>query len=125
MVQSFGQLTVATAGTPVRATQNLQSPSAREILVQSFLVQAAPENTGVIYVMARDTSPGDDRTTRAYVVAILGAPASATGPFPGSSYVAPAAGGKAVDLRHVWIDASVDGQKAIVSAVHDRDGRYA
>ena len=50
--------------------------------------------------------------------------ASTDGPFPGSSYVAPAAGGKAVDLRHIWIDASLDNQKAIVSAVHEKDGRY-
>lgn len=124
MVQSFGQLTVSAAGTPVRATSNLASPNGSPVLVQSFLVQAAPENTGVVYVMARDVTPGDDRTNRAYVVAILGKPASTDGPFPGSSYVAPAAGGKAVDLRHIWLDASLDNQKAIVSAVHEKDGRY-
>lgn len=128
MVQSFGQVSVPTGGTPVRASSNLSAATvAKPVPVQSFLIQAAPENTGLVYVISDEASaPGDQRTTRAKVLAILAPPSGAVaGPFYAASYAMPAAPYGAVDLRHIWIDVSVNGEKAIVSGAHSNDGRYS
>ncbi len=125
MVQSFGQVSVPAGGTPVRATANLSAPTqAQPVFVQSFMVQAAPENTGLVYVLSSEADPGNDRVTRTKVLAILAVPGTATaGPFYASSYTMPNASG-AVDLREIWIDVGVNGDDAIVSGTHNQPSRY-
>lgn len=121
MLKSFGRVTVTAAGTPVRATNNVAAavggPSARQG-VQSFMIQADPANTGILYVFAGgDNFAGDHRTDGLGLVAIIPAPASATtGPFTTASFGMPnvPAG---LNLNDIWIDTSVNGSRAIVSAL--------
>jgi hypothetical protein len=117
MIQSFGQIDVAAGGTPARATANLAVP-ANPCPLQSLMVQAAPANTGLIYVIfSPEGSPGDNRTTRTKVIGIIGAPSAATAHPPSASFTMPNAQ-NALDLRDIWIDASVNGDDAIIVGAH-------
>jgi len=121
MVKSFGRVTVTTAGTPVRATDNVPAanggPTARQG-VQSCQLQADPANTDVVYVFAQMSNPpSDQRASGVGLIAVLAAPASAMqGPFATVSFGmsnVPAG----VNLNDLWLDAGADGQAAIVSAL--------
>jgi len=104
-------VTVATSGTPVQIVTSRQP-------YQSILVQALPNNTGRIVV-------GSSNAVRANaagvnpsgpVLAIIGAPTSATATPPsanGSNPTSPAA----FNLADLWIDASVSGEGCIVSYI--------
>lgn len=110
-LSSYGLVNVDASGTPVRATANASVPSAR-VAVQSFQVQAAPGNAGLIYIgtaaMVISTGVG--------VLAVLPKPTSATtGPFPSASFSivnAPAG----INLNEIYIDGSTTNDKAYVSA---------
>lgn len=125
MVQSFGKIVVAVGGTPTRATANLSNPMGRAVTVQSFMVQALPGNTGLIYVLRDDKAAnggavGDHRGDGIKVIGIIGAPASSSSPVPSppsASYSIPNAV-TADDLRHIWIDAQTNGEGAIVVGTH-------
>jgi hypothetical protein len=114
---AYGQVIVAAAGTPARATSNLDDP-ARTVPIQSFMVQVRPENTGLVYVFqgGANFAGVDDRATRRRCLAILPAPADAVeGPFHSVSIsqpVIPASG----SLSDIWLDVSVSGNGAIISA---------
>lgn len=117
MAVSLGQVTVAAGGTPSRASTNLANPTSPR-KYSSLMFQARPANTGIVYVLFKGdgSTPGDDRTTRKYVLAILPAPASATqGPF--SSYTVGKAGYPGQeDITKYWIDVSANGDGVIISA---------
>lgn len=99
----FGKVSVASAGTPVRATSNLEAPTARKWL-QSVMFQALPGNAGRVYIYHSRITPGDDRSNLTKAIAILPHPTSATdGPFPSASFSQPGAV-VAVDLAQIWID---------------------
>lgn len=126
MVQSFGKVTVTTGGTPVRAT----SITGKLVGVQSIMVQALPANTGLIYVLREDkldavaADVGDNRTSLAKVIAIIGVPSSATAQPPSASISIPNAR-NGEDLRKIWIDAGVNGEGALVVATHSEAAPYA
>lgn len=107
---TLGKVTVTTAGTIARATNGQSTPGAR-VSCQSFMVQALPANTGVIYVgnsaMVSSTGVG--------VMGIVPKPASnLTGPFPSISFaIVEAPNG--INLADIWLDASVSGEGAIIS----------
>ena len=118
MLKSFGRVTVTAAGTPVRATSNVATqqggPTGRQG-VQAFTIQADPANTGVVYVFA-GSDGNDHRTDGIGLVAILSAPVSASqGPFASVTFGMPnvPAG---FNLNDIWLDTSVNGSRAIVSA---------
>ena len=115
MITPFGKVTVAVPGTATRATVNQSDPT-RPVPVQSFMVQALPGNTGVTYVFACGGSFSDDRTNLTKCIGILPAPADPVdGPFPSLSVGKPMipAGD---DLTRIWIDVSVAGNGAVISA---------
>lgn len=105
------------------------SITSRPVLVQSFMVQAEPGNTGLIYVLrdenaeATAATVGDNRSSLAKVIAVIGIQGG-TNATPGAfSFIMPNAQA-AEDLRKIWIDAEVDGEGAIVSAGHGRAEPY-
>lgn len=75
MVKSLGYVTVTAPGTPVRATVNEQDPTLR-VGAQAMLVQAKPDNTGVLYV----GTAGMDKATGVGVIGFVGVPASESAP---------------------------------------------
>lgn len=130
MVQSFGKVTVTTGGTPVRATSLTGPGPGGRVGVQSFLIQALPANTGLIYVLREEkldadaTFVGDNRSSLAKVIGIIGAPTSATAHPPALSVSIPnAVDGE--DLRKIWLDAGVSGEGALLSATHSQGAPYA
>ena len=79
---SFGKITIASGGTPVRLTSNETTPAARAS-VQSVTIQAGAGNAGIVYVgfVGMNTSSG------AGVLALIPKPASTTtGPFSSASF---------------------------------------
>lgn len=110
MIRSLGYVTVAAAGTPVRATANEADPTAR-MPAQAVSFQARPTNTGLIYIGDRQSM---DPATGEGILAILAAPADATtGPF--ASYAASLPNVPAgINASGLWIDASINGQSVVV-----------
>jgi len=110
MWRSLGKVTVTTAGTLVRATNNETSSTAR-FPCQSLLFEQWPGNTGKIYICDRQNAVA---ATGVGVLAVL-APPTATG-YPSCGVGVPTAPVpfNAVDF---WIDAEVDGEGVLVSAV--------
>lgn len=111
MVKSLGYVTVAAAGTPVRATNNQADPTLR-IGAQSVLFQALPGNGGIVYI---GQGAAFDPATGVGVLGIIPAPADPTsGPFPSFvvSIPVPAAGLNAADF---YVDASGNDNGVLVS----------
>lgn len=125
MVEALGKTTVTAGGTPERICKNLSAGVlASPVYAQSLLVQALPGNTGLIYIMSKQTDPGDDRTNQARVIAILAVPASATqGPFASASFSIPNSR-DSFDLRDIWIDAGVNGDGVLATFTHSKAARY-
>ena len=104
-IGSAGKVTVTSAGTPVRATTNESTPTAR-LGVQSFTVFAPSGNTGTnIYV----GNSSMNKTTYAGVYAIIAKGGSAS--F--SILNAPAG----LNLNEIFIDADTSADVALVSYV--------
>lgn len=102
-LKSFGKVTVTTAGTPVRATLNESTPSAR-VGLQSFTVFALLGNTGAnIYV----GSSAMNKTTLAGVYAIVPKGTSAGAIIN----LAPTG----INLNEIYLDADTSGDAALVS----------
>ena len=67
MQDSLGKVTVAAAGTPVRATINRSTPAAN-YHVHGYLIQRLKTNVGDVYVSLSST---DDRTNLSRILCIL------------------------------------------------------
>ncbi len=117
MLKPFGKIVVTAGGTPVRATSGQPDPTL-SVPTQSFLIQALPGNTGLIYVFAGGANfSGDHRTSLDVCIAILPAPASSTnGPFASASLSVPVAP-SALNISDIWIDSSVNGGGALITAL--------
>ncbi len=118
-LQSFGIVTVTAAGTPVRATANVTNPALQTgepVQLQTVRIQTMPGNTGIGYVFAGMTAtPADHRTDGIGLVGVIPAPADATkGPFAYVEFTLPAVP-NGINLANIWIDASVNTSKYIVS----------
>lgn len=104
-IGSAGKVTVTSAGTPVRATINESTPTAR-LGVQSFTVFAPSGNTGTnIYV----GSSAMNKTTYVGVYAIIAKGGSAS-----FSIINAPAG---LNLNEIFIDADTSADVALVSYV--------
>lgn len=114
MVRSFGQVTVATGGTPSRATANQTVPGT-VVPLQSVRIQVRPANTGLLYIFQGGANfSGDHRTSRDVCLAILAAPANVTtGPFEKyeAGFIVPVG----LNLADLWLDVSVNGDGGIIS----------
>jgi len=106
-MRSLGYVTVAAAGTPVRATVNETDPALR-VGAQSILFQAKPDNTGVMYIGLA----GMDRTTGAQVIGFLGTPVSESAPSLLIS-MPDVSGG--LNVADFYVDADDNGDVAVVS----------
>lgn len=103
-LRSFGKVTVASAGTPVRATSNESVPTAR-VGVQSLTVFALAGNAGAnIYV----GNSAMNKSTLAGVYAIV--PKGSSG--GATINLAPAG----INANEIFIDADTNGDAALVSA---------
>ena len=120
-VRSFGLVTVATPGTPARASANVPvnsragGPTGR-VPLQSIMLQAHPDNTGKIYIfLGGGNFSGDHRTTLDVAVAILPMPGDPLGgPFGAASWGIPNSSA-GINLSDFWIDADEAGDGVIVS----------
>lgn len=112
----YGAVTVATGGTPVRATVNQSDPTAR-VGLQSIRFQVLPGNTGVVYVRMK-AGLADDRTVLTVTLAILPAPASATsGPFAAYEVAPSGPIGSPFNLADFYIDAAVNTNGVLISGI--------
>jgi hypothetical protein len=116
MVKSFGIVTVAAAGTPVQASDNLTLATGQPVPLQAVLFQAHPDNTGKVYIFVEMSQPpADHRTDGVGLVAILPAPSDPdTGPFPSGTFGLPATP-NGINLTNFWLDVQTSGDKVIVS----------
>lgn len=110
MVRHLAYITVANAGTRVRAT-SLQTDPDKRIPCQAFLVQADPTNSGLGIVGGKSVL----YATRADSWGIVGAPSGSTiiPAFVAKHNVAPGP----FNLADVYLDSSNNGQKFIISYV--------
>jgi hypothetical protein len=108
-LRSLGKITVAAAGTPVRVTANLTTPTER-LAAHSFIVEQVPGNTGKLFI----GGPGMNKTTLAGVYAIL--PIPTVNSLPSfSSVITNAPAG--FNMAELFIDADVNGESALVSII--------
>ena len=107
--QSLGYVTVTAAGTPVRLTSNETTPADR-YPVHSYLIEVVSSNTGKIFV----GSSTMNKATGAGVYAVLPPPTTNVYPSFSSNIVEAAAG---FNLAEVYLDADVNGEKALVSVI--------
>lgn len=110
MWRSLGKVIVTTGGTPVRATNNENDPTAR-YGAHAMLFQQVPGNTGKIYIMDRSTG---NRSSGAGVLAVLAIPTTNLLPSASATITYAPAGFNAVDF---WIDAENNGEGCQVSAI--------
>lgn len=117
MLKPFGKIVVTAGGTPVRATSGQDDPD-KSVPTQSFIIQALPGNSGVVYVFAGGNNfSGDHRTSLDVCIAIIPAPTSPTaGPFPSASFSVPVAP-SALNIADIWIDVSVSGNGALITSL--------
>lgn len=102
-LHSFGKVTVATAGTPVRVTSNESVPSAR-YGVQSLTVQALAGNSGTNIYVGNSTM---NKSTLAGVYAIV--------PKGSSSYVVIIEAPAGINANEIYLDADTNGDSALVA----------
>jgi hypothetical protein len=115
MVRAFGQVVVAAAGTPVRASNNQPDPTAR-VPLQSVTFQARPENLGVVFIFLAGALGASviNKTTRVTCVGFLAAPTDAAkGPFDSWSYTIPNVA-QGLRLDDFWFDVNNNGDGVIV-----------
>lgn len=106
--KSLGKVTVTTAGTPVRLTNNETTPAAN-YPCQSILVETWHDNSGKIWIYDRATG---SKTTGVGVLAYLAAPTASTAPSAGvTSHSSP----NGLNANEYWLDADSDGEAAAVS----------
>lgn len=108
MLQSGGLVT-ATAGTPVRLTNNEGDPTA-QLMVRSFMAQAHLSNTGNVYIGTASLN----KTTLAGVYGIIPIPTTNIIPSFGASitfHPGP------VDLNDIYLDVDTTGEGVIISFI--------
>lgn len=110
VLNSFGKVTVSSAGTPVQASVN-GAGVGTFTECNAVLIEAWPTNIGAIYIGNSSTM---NKTTGAGIVAILAAPSSTFIPSF-SATIAYASGG--IDVDNFWIDAASNGDAVVVSSV--------
>jgi hypothetical protein len=110
MWRSLGKVTVTTAGTLVRATNNEATPTLR-YPCQSLLFEQWPGNTGNIYICDRSDA---NKTTGVGVLAILLKPTTTGLPSAGCGIPTAPTPFNAADF---WIDADVNGEGVLISAI--------
>ena len=101
-LKSNGWTTVASAGTPIRV-------SATRIACHAVFIQQIVGQSGVIHI---GTSTSMDPSDGTDMLATLPEPTDNLLPS-WSSGISGAANG--IDLQEIWIDASVSGEKALIS----------
>lgn len=101
--RAFGKITVSSAGTPVRATVNESTPTAR-VGLQSFTVFALAGNTGANIYVGSSTM---NKSTYAGIYAIIpkGSSASFTINLSPTGF----------NLADIYIDADTSGDLAVIS----------
>lgn len=107
-VRSLGKVTVTTAGTPVRATTNETTPTAR-VGAQSMFVQTVVGNTGYIYVGDRSSM---NKSTGVGVIGIIPIPTANT---LGSVTVTVVNAPAGLNANEIWLDSTVNAEGAIVA----------
>lgn len=118
MWKSIGTyVTVVTAGTPVKLTSSDANPPANgRRICHTVMVQAHESNTGMIYILDRLAA---NKTTGLGVLAKIAAPTLSSGVpiiLPAITCTIPYATG-AIDANTFYLDATVSGDKALVSIV--------
>lgn len=109
MQQSLGKVTVASAGTPVRATANQTTPANR-FPAHSYLVEAVVGNTGKVYIGAA----GMDKSTLVGVFVVLPPPTANVLPsFSATVSYSP----NHFNMADVWIDVDTNNEGALVSCI--------
>ncbi len=108
--QSQGIVTVASAGTPVVATQN-QSPTTTRCAAHSILFQQVSGNTGKIYICDRASAV---KATGVGVLAVLSIP---TTNFLPSASATVTYSPSAFDLSNYYIDADVSNEGCLISII--------
>lgn len=106
--RALGKITT-TAGTLVRITNNESDPTKR-YPAHSYIVQALPTNTKLVYI----GNSALNRSTGGGIFATLGAPASATATPPSFSATI-AYAPDALNLNDIFIDVDQNGEGVIVS----------
>lgn len=111
MIRSLGRVTVATSGTPVRATDNETDPAERYPVHSMLFERDNTGETGLVYILDREDAV---IATRVGVVAILAVPTSNILPsFSATITYAPSG----LNLENYWVDADNDGEGCVVSAI--------
>ena len=107
MIQAIGKLTVATPGTPVRATVNNANP-AETVRIHGFLFQAPRSNVGIVYIGKEDM----DRTTLVGVLGMLAIPTDNSLPsFSAALTISP----NGLMQEELYVDADEAGDGAILT----------
>lgn len=108
-LQSLGKVTITSAGTPKRCTDNQSDKTAR-VPAHSFLIEAITGNGGSVYI----GSSTMNTTTLDGVYAILPPPTANIFPsFTSVVTYAPAA----FNMADIWLDVSNSGDSVLVSIV--------
>ncbi len=112
MIQSLGKITVAAAGTRVRATNNLVDPTLA-LTVSTIRFQALHGNGSRVYVGRSDMN----LTTGVGVFGVIAAPVSATqGPFPVLEFSVPSIAA-ALNAADFWLDVVTNGEGVFVTVL--------
>ncbi len=107
---SFGKVTVTSAGTPVQASVNGVNPTGSFTTCNSILIEAWPTNAGSVYI---GNGSSMNKSTGAGLLAILVKPSSTFA--PSYTVTIPYATG-AIDVAGFWIDADNSGDAVLVSS---------
>lgn len=108
--RSSGYVTVPTAGTPVRASDN--QPQAEAFCPShALLFQQVSGNTGKIYILDR---ANPNMTTGMGILAVLAIPTTNFLPSASATITYAPQG---FNLAEYWIDVDVSGEKCLVSII--------
>ena len=110
-LRSLGRITVVTSGTPVRATLNEVVADTRYPVHAMLFQRDDSSEIGNVYI---GTSADMDISTLAGVIAILAIPTANILPSFSATITLAAAG---LDLRNYFVDADVNGEGCIISAI--------
>jgi hypothetical protein len=108
-IQALGKVT-ATAGTPVRITNNETTPSARKAC-HAIMIEALPANTGKVFIMDRSTGV---KATFVGVICVLAVP---TTNFVPTFTVGFSGAANPINAADFYIDVDTTGEGAIISVL--------
>lgn len=107
----LGRITVATSGTPVRATVNEGNPAARHAAHSILFERDVTTETGKVYILDREDAV---IATRVGVLAVLAIPTDNLLP---SFSLTVTSSPNGFDTADFWVDADNDGEGCIVSVI--------